>query len=110
MISGIIFCLIGIIVGGLISWLVSRYYYKKQADAETAKYAVMAMLHNHPVKDSKELQQRIDKYRDALMRTKKDKRGIPVWRDDGTIGVDWSLSITDNINPHDSLNRTNKEQ
>jgi hypothetical protein len=108
MTSGIILCLIGIIVGGIITWLVSRYYYKKQADAETAKYVVMAMLPQHPVKDSKELQQRIDKYHDALMRTKKDKRGIPVWRDDGTIGVDLSISITDTINLHDSLNTTKK--
>jgi hypothetical protein len=70
---------------------------RARADEETAEYAVAAMLPTHPVKDSRELRQRIDKYLDALRRTKKDNRGIPVIRQDGSISVDWSVNITEQL-------------
>ena len=100
----VIFCLSGIFFGGLITWLVSYLYYKKQSDEEAARYLVMAMLPQHPVKNSIEIQQRIDKFLDAIKRTKKDKHGAPVWREDGTIGVDWKISLYDKVSLHDKVN------
>jgi hypothetical protein len=105
------------VVGGFITWIVAYLYYKKQMadykrgkDEEIARYVVLAMLPQHPIKDSNDLQERIGKYLDALERTKKDKRGVPVYRQDGLIGVDWNLSATENLNLSDSLTKVKKKQ
>lgn len=55
------------------------------------------MLPQHPVKDSYELRQRIDQYLSALRRTKADQKGTPVYRGDGSIGVDWSINLAENL-------------
>jgi ATPase subunit of ABC transporter with duplicated ATPase domains len=76
---------------------------KAFADAEAnrdetiARYIVFAMLPQHPVKDSKELQQRVDQYLVALRRTKADHRGTPVYRENGSIGVDWSINLNETL-------------
>ena len=66
-------------------------------DETIAQYVVAAMLPQHPVKDSYELRQRVDRYLDALRRTKADQRGAPVYRADGSIGVDWSINVGVNL-------------
>ena len=108
MIYNVIGFIVGI-VGIFITWLVTYVYYRKQSatdekqkDEEIAKYVVMSMSHQYPVHNSQELRLRIDKYLDALKRTKEDKRGVPTYRGDGSIGVDWSLRITDTIHMSDS--------
>ena len=97
MLSNIISCIVGLTGGGITTWLVARWYYIKGKDEETARYVVLAMLRQHPVEDSRELQERIDQYLDALKRTKKDKRGVPIYREDGSIGVDWSLDFREKM-------------
>ena len=91
---GIVLCLTGILGGGLIGCLITTYYIRKQQDVKTAWLVVLAMSTQHPASDSRELQERVVKYLDALNRTKKDGRGVPVYREDGTIGVDWKLTIS----------------
>jgi len=76
---------------------VSRYYYTKPQDQEIARYVVAAMLPQHPVKDSYELQHRVDEYLAALRKTKTDHRGTPVYRENGTIGIDWSINIKEDL-------------
>ena len=97
-----------LLLGALLSWLGNYYYYSKAqrgAQAvkhqEIARYVVAAMLPQHPVKDSYELQQRIEQYLTALRRTKADHRGTPVYRENGTIGVDWSINIKEDLSIND---------
>jgi len=122
----ILLVLLGVVLGGGISWLGNFYYYQKaQHDADAlhqralrdaeankeetiASYVVAAMLPQHPVKDSYELRQRVDQYLVALRRTKADHRGTPVYRENGSIGVDWSINVgvglsikTELEKPHD---------
>lgn len=93
-----------LLIGVALGWFGNYYFYQKarrEADAnkdETiARYVVAAMLPRHPVKDSYELRQRVDQYLVALRRTKADHRGTPVYRENGSIGVDWSISVGENI-------------
>lgn len=72
-------------------------------DRQIAQYAIAAMLPDFPVKDSKELDQRVTRYLDALSRARADGRGVPVVRQDGSIGVEWSITITDTIQLSGSL-------
>ena len=100
--------LVFLLLGALLSWVGNYYYYNKAQrgaeaakDQEIARYVVAAMLSQHPVQDSYDLQQRIDQYLAALRRTKADHRGTPGYRENGSIGVDWSINIKENlsINP-----------
>jgi hypothetical protein len=70
---------------------------RANGEEETAKYMVEATSHTHPPKDSREVRQRIDQFLDALRRTKRDKRGTAIIRQDGSIGVDWSVSIDERL-------------
>jgi hypothetical protein len=49
------------------------------------------------VKDSKDLEQRVSAYLDALRRAKADGRGAPVYREDGSIAIDWSIKVGEQI-------------
>jgi hypothetical protein len=93
-----------LLLGALLSWLGNYYYYSKaqrraeaNKDQEIARYVVAAMLPQHPVKDSYELKQRIGQYLNALRRTRTDSRGTPVYREDGSIGVDWSINLDEKL-------------
>ncbi|MEX2222531.1 MAG: hypothetical protein WEG40_12105, partial [Candidatus Rokuibacteriota bacterium] len=95
---------VSLLLGVCLGWAGNYYFYQRnladtavQEDLRLAHYVVGAMLNQHPVKDSRELDERVGRYLDALRRTKADKRGVPVYRADGTIAVDWAMSIGDTI-------------
>jgi hypothetical protein len=91
------------LIGALLSWAVTAYYYYKSEDENIARYSVAAMFHRCPVKDSRQYEARIGAYLDALARTKKDGRGVPVWREDCSIAVDWSLVVADTLSWKDRV-------
>ncbi len=96
-------------IGGLLGWLGNYYFYQKgekanvmREDETIARYVVLAMSPRYPIKDSRELDRRVESYLDALRRSKADGRGVPVYRDDGSIGIDWSLKLNDSLQLNES--------
>lgn len=107
--KGLFSHVISLLIGALLSWLVSYYFYQKaekanamREDETIARYFVLGMSQRYPFKDSRELESRIKSYLEALRRAKADGRGVPVYREDGSIGVDWSLKLSDSLKLNDS--------
>lgn len=99
-VKDLLMLLVGVVLGGLLSFLASLYFYRRALRDSTAReeeaiarYVVAAMLLRHPPRDSQDVDRRVQTYLEALRRTKADKRGVPVYREDGSIGVEWSLSL-----------------
>jgi len=92
----------GIVGGGLVSWLITHQYHlrtKRTADEhrdrQTAFQTVTAMSSVMSWNNSTELGEKVDEYEACLKRARADGRGAPVIRGDGSIGVDWSLTLTE---------------
>lgn len=92
--------LVSSLVSGAIGFYVGKYLGRSSEEEKIAQYAVVAMLPGCPVKDSKELETRVATYLSALKRARADGRGAPVWREDCTIGVEWSITIPERIRLH----------
>lgn len=100
-------------LGVFLGWMGNYYFYRKGEEASAvreeeniARYVVLSMALRYPLKDSRDLDSRVKSYLDALRKTKADKRGVPVYRDDGSIGVDWSLSFEESVTLQESLSRS----
>lgn len=84
-------------VSGVIGYYVGQYLNRSTEEEKDARYAVAAMLLRCPVKDSRDLDARVSAYLTALRRAKADGRGGPEWREDCSIGVNWSITISERI-------------
>lgn len=85
------------LASAVIGFYVGQYLDRPRQEREIAQYTIATMLPRCPVKDSKELETRVAAYLGALKRTRPDGRGVPVWREDCTIGVDLGITITERI-------------
>ncbi len=106
----VVMVLVGTLLGTLLSGLVSLHFYRRasqdsaeQESRTIARHVVAAMLPQHPAKDSKEFEDRVQRYLAALTQARADGRGVPVYRQDGTIAVDWSLSFNEALQTTERL-------
>jgi len=83
-----------LVVGLGLAW---SFTYKgiRKAEIDDARYYVATTHCAHLPKNSREVQQSVDKYVDAKRRAKEDGRGVPIIRDDCSVGVDWSININE---------------
>jgi hypothetical protein len=98
--TDVILLVVGVILGALCSWGVTRYYYRQalrdaaeQEDRNGARAVVTAMAKLYPIRDSQDFEQRVARYLDALRRGRADGRGLPVYREDGSIGAQFSQKL-----------------
>lgn len=60
-------------------------------------------------KTSQELDDKVKRFKGALKKAKSDGRGIPVWRDDCSIGSNYSLTLKEQIGVKDRTNANGKK-
>jgi len=106
---GLLWWFIGAIFGAIISNIVTNYLNRSKEETSLAQYYVAMMPPQCKPKTSKELDDKIKRFKEALKKAKSDRRGIPVWRDDCSIGIDYSLTLKDQINLKDRINHSEKK-
>jgi hypothetical protein len=106
----VLLLLIGLLIGAVFSWAVSAYYYRQasreaaeQEDLNHARHVVVAMAAQHPIRDSQDFEKRVAAYLEALRRGRADGRGVPVYRSDGSIGVLFSVELSDRLKLRERL-------
>lgn len=89
--------LLSALIGAMVGYYFNGWMTRGEHEDTTARWAVASMLQRCPVKDSTELEARKDTYLAALRRAKKDGRGVPVWREDCTIGAHYTVPLGDTL-------------
>ncbi|MEQ1657016.1 MAG: hypothetical protein ABL960_15105 [Nitrospira sp.] len=89
--------LVLVVFGAVINHGVEGYLNSEKEDQELAKYYVASMpLHCQP-KTSMELDERIRRFVESTKRTRADGRGIPIWREDCSIGALFALEFEEQL-------------
>lgn len=87
----------GAALGALVSFVIlyplESYFDRPREEENIARWAAASMYQRCPARDSREAEVRINTYLDALRRAKKDGWGVPIVRDDCSIGVHWSIEV-----------------
>jgi hypothetical protein len=98
----VVLTVVGILVGSALSLGIGVYFYLRalhdtaaQEDINRARHVVAAMATLHPIRNSQDFEERVAAYLDALRRGRADGRGVPVYREDGSIGVLFSIEIAE---------------
>ena len=88
---------IGIVFGALITHAVESYLNQEKEERMLAMYYVANMPPQCKAKTSKELDQQIKTFVEAAKRGRPEGRGMPVWRDDCSIGAEFSLKLGERL-------------
>jgi hypothetical protein len=95
--------LISAVVGAIISHFVEAYLSRSKKEADMAQYYVANMpIHCHP-KASMELDEQVKRFIEASRRAKAGGRGIPVWRNDCSMGENFSITLEENMRFKETL-------
>ena len=80
-----------------------NYLDQSKEEANLARYYVASMpTHCHP-KTSLELDDQIKHFIEASRRARANGRGIPVWREDCSIGANYSITLEERAGIKDSI-------
>ena len=100
---------IAAVCGAIISNVVTNYLNRSKEETSLAQYYVAMMPTQCKPKTSKELDDKVKRFKEALKNAKSDGRGIPVWRDDCSIGTDYSITFKEQIGVKDMINPNGKK-
>lgn len=88
---------IGVVFGAVITHRVDSYLDQSKDDAELARYYVASMPPYCKPSTSLELDDQIKRFVEATRRARAAGKGIPVWREDCSIGAHFSIQLKDEI-------------
>ena len=94
---------IGIVVGAIITHRVDNFLDQAKDDSELARYYVASMPPHCKPSSSLEFDDQIKRFVEATRRARAAGDGIPVWRNDCSIGAHFSVNLDDEIRLHDNL-------
>ena len=87
----------GAIIGAFITHQIESFLNREKDEADLAKYYVAAMpLHCKP-KTSLELDEKIKRFIEATRRSRANGNGIPIWREDCSIGAQFSITLQEQL-------------
>jgi len=85
------------VVSAFIGSYVTAWMSQGAEEEATARWAVTSMLERCPVKDYSELVERKDAFLSVLRRVNNQRQGTPMWREDCTIGIHYSIEVQEMI-------------
>jgi hypothetical protein len=89
--------LVGVIVGAVLTHQIEGFLNREKDESDLAKYYVASMpLHCKP-KTSVELDAQIKQFIEATRRSKANGNGIPIWREDCSIGAQYSMNLQERL-------------
>ena len=89
--------IIGAVVGALITHKIESYLNRERDDAELARYYVASMPTHCKAKASLELDEQVKRFIEATRRARAKGHGIPIWRDDCSIGAQFSINLQEQL-------------
>jgi len=88
---------IAAVCGAIISNVVTNYLNRSREETSIAQYYVAMLPPQCKPKTSQELDNKVNRFKEALKKAKSDRRGMPVWREDCSIGTHYSLTLQEQI-------------
>jgi hypothetical protein len=92
-ISNLILWLSGVVVGALITHFIEGYLNRSKEEADLAQYYVASMPSQCRPRTSLELDDQVKRFIAATRRARAHGDGIPVWREDCSIGAHFSITL-----------------
>jgi hypothetical protein len=89
--------IVGVVVGAIITHQVDEFLNQAKDDTEMARYYVASMPTHCKPSNSLELDNRIKRFVEATRRARASGEGIPVWREDCSIGAHFSRSFKETL-------------
>jgi hypothetical protein len=93
----------GIVCGAFINHAIESYLNRDKEDLYVARYNVENMPAQCKAKSSIELDQRIKDFVESMRRARANGKGIPVWREDCSIGAQFSLDFKERLDMNESV-------
>lgn len=96
-VSNLAWWTIGIMCGALITHWIESILNREKEETDLARYYVAAMPSHCRPNSSRELDEQIKRFIEATRRARAAGEGIPVWREDCSIGADLSIKLHEQI-------------
>jgi hypothetical protein len=101
--TNLIWWLVGVVCGAFITHPIDNYLNREKEEQDLVRYYVTNMPTQCKGKNSIELDQRSKDFAEAARRARASGKGMPVWREDCSIGAQFSLDFNERLDVNESV-------